>query len=340
MENRTFGKTGLTVSRLTLGGLFTSSLAGGVAATVAILKRAADLGITLIDTAPAYADSEAVLGQALKQVGHRFQITTKLGGRPQPFLPQNPAQLIQSVETSLRLLGCDQVEGLLIHEPDRPLQYPWWSSYEPLHGPVLEVIEQLKQSGKIVCSGLAGTTTSELAWLVDSGHFDVVLTAFNYNALYREAAKEVLPAASRHKMGVMVGSIYGQGFLGRRFDQQLTPRPIWLAESRRQQLLALYELSEQSGMSLPELSMRWVSQQDDVSTILIGCKTVQHLEDSFAFYQSGALPNDVKTRLDQIADMVLGRPFEEPMILPLGKTYYGPGMANLGAGIPVGKLED
>ena len=47
------------------------------------------------------------------------------------------------------------------------------------------------------------------------------------------------------------------------------------------------------------------------------------------------------SRLDEIAAMVPFRPFEEPMILPLSRprSYYGPGLANLGAGVQVGKLD-
>lgn len=338
MQTTSLGQTGLTVSRLAIGGLFTSSLAGGVEETVRILNRAGELGINLIDTAPAYADSEEILGQALKQVSQRFQITTKLGGRPQPFDPQDAGALAASFHESLKLLGREQVEGLMIHEPDRPLQYPWYDSYEPLTGPVLTLLERWKQEGKIVYSGLAGTTTSELAGLIRRGPFDVVLTAFNYNALFREAAEEVLPSAQEKNMGVIVGSIYGQGFLGRRFDQEVAAHPIWLSGRRRQQLLALYELLDQAGITLPELSMRMVLAEPRISTILIGCKTVQHVESSVKFFEAGPLPIDVQSRLDEIAAMVPGRPFEEPMILPLGKNYYGPGMANLGAGIPVGKL--
>jgi hypothetical protein len=50
------------------------------------------------------------------------------------------------------------------------------------------------------------------------------------------------------------------------------------------------------------------------------------------------LPGDIQSRLDEIAAMVPMRPFEEPMILPFGKSYFGPGIANMGAAVQVGKL--
>jgi hypothetical protein len=65
---------------------------------------------------------------------------------------------------------------------------------------------------------------------------------------------------------------------------------------------------------------------------------MEQLETSVAHSGAGPLPSDILERLDAIAALVPGRPFEEPMILPFGKDYVGPGMANLGAGIKVGKL--
>lgn len=337
MKLRKLGKTGLSISELSLGGLFTSSLAGGLRETERIVRHAIERGINAIDTAPAYADSEETLGQVLRHVSEPLVLITKLGGRPIPFDPRDPAGLRQSVETSLRLLGRDAIDCLMIHEPDRPLQYPWWSSYEPLQGAVLEVIDEMKRSGKIRFAGLAGTTTSELSELVRSGLFDLLLTAFNYNALFREASLELIPAADQLGMGIIAGSVYGQGFLGRRFDAEVERRPIWLSSQRRAQFQAFYQLLDQAGMTITEVCLRFAIANPALSTVLVGCKTMEQLETSLAHAARGPLPPDVARRLDEIAAMLPGRPFEEPMILPFGKDYFGPAMANVGAGIPVGK---
>src|SRR6056297_3417284 len=91
METRRLGRTDLDVSVLSIGGLYTSSLAGGESETRRIMGRAIELGINAIDTAPAYADSEATVGQAIRGMDAPLVITTKLGGRPQPFDPQDIA---------------------------------------------------------------------------------------------------------------------------------------------------------------------------------------------------------------------------------------------------------
>jgi aryl-alcohol dehydrogenase-like predicted oxidoreductase len=345
MEMRRFGRTELSVSCLSLGGLFTSSLAGGVAETTRILRRALELGINFLDTAPAYADSEQIIGQALTEVESgagagtaSIRLATKLGGRPQPFNPRDITGLRSSVEQSLRLLNREQIEILFIHEPDRPRQYPWWTNYDPLQGPVLEVIEQLKQQGKIRFAGLAGTTVTELTRLIQSGSFDVVLTAFNYNPLFREAAADLIPQAHWRDMGIVAGSTLGQGFLARRFDEELKRSPIWLSPLRKQQFLAYYQLLDQTGLSPVEMGIRFALSHPGISTIPIGCKTMSQLEESVQAAAKGPLPEDLLQQLDLIAAMVPCRPFEEPMILPFGKPYFGPGIANLAAATPVGKL--
>ncbi len=155
-----------------------------------------------------------------------------------------------------------------------------------------------------------------------------------------QAGQEVLPAARDRQLGVVLGSVLHQGALGRRFDAVVRAKPAWLAEARRQQLLAFYRFLDELGMSIGELGLRFAVSGPEASTVLIGPKTAAQVEEAVAAVGRGPLPADVLARLDQLAALVPYRPFEEPMILPLGnpRSYYGPGPANLGAGIPVGKL--
>lgn len=339
MQTRRLGRTDLNISVLSIGGLYTSSLAGGESETRRIMQRALELGVNAIDTAPAYADSEKTVGQAIQGIDQPLIITTKLGGRPQPFEPQNINALRESVDESLRLLGRDHIDILMVHEPDRPQQYPWWTSYDPLDGPVLQLMDELKTAGKIRFTGLAGTTVTEMTSLVKSNRFDVVLTAFNYNALFREARKTVMAAARQYDLGIVLGSSLGQGFLTRRCDDEVSANPVWLSEARQQQFVAYYRLLDESGLSAVELCLRFAISDPDVSTIPVGCKTVEHLQAGVAAVEQGPLPSDVLARLNEIAAMLPTRPYEEPMILPFGKNYFGPGIANMGAAVQVGKLE-
>src|SRR5918911_1197494 len=74
--------------------------------------------------------SELVLGRILADVDAPLVLSTKLGGRPRPFFPRSKEHLLRSAEESLRLLHREVIDILFIHEPDRPLQYDWWSDPE------------------------------------------------------------------------------------------------------------------------------------------------------------------------------------------------------------------
>ncbi len=327
MNTRTLGKTGLAVSELGLGGLFVSSHGGAeFEQSRRAIRRALELGINYIDTAPTYADSEEVLGNALEGVAAPFILSTKLGGRPQPFLPQDRACLMQSVQESLRLLKRDSIDILMVHEPDRPGQYDWWTDAESYYGPVIEVLDELKQNGVIRFTGIGGTTAYEMANIIRSGRFDVVLTAFNYSLLWREAEREVLPAAQAQNMGIIIGSPLQQGALARRYDEDVRHGARWLSPPRRAQFVALYELLDELQMPLPELGLRFVLSNPAVCTVLMGARSEEEVESNVRAAGKGPLSPDVLSRLDEIAAMVPFRPFDEPAGLPFTRNYRGAGM--------------
>lgn len=339
MRQRILGKTGIHVSELAFGSLFTSSLGPGFDESAAAVYKSLELGINYFDTAPAYANSEEVLGKIIRGIKTPIILSTKLGGRPCPFDARNINQLRESVKESLRLLHREVIDILFVHEPDRPQQYDWWSEPEHAYGPVIDVLDELKKAGVIRFTGLGGTTTAEMAHLIRSNRFDVVLTAFNYSALFREATHEVLPDAVSRNMGIVLGSVLQQGGLGRRYDDVVRAKPIWLSKPRQQQLLAFYRFLDETGMNIVELCLRFAIGHAN-ACVLIGPKTEKQVEDSVHAVNKGPLSRDVLQRLDEIAAMVPFRPFEEPMILPLNRPleYHGPGMANIGAGAKVGKL--
>lgn len=334
MNQRLLGRSGLSVSQVGLGGFFTSSHGPGLAETKAAVFAALDAGINYIDTAPRYANSEEVLGSILRDIKTPLVLSTKLGGRPTPFDPQDKAGLHASFRESLRLLGRDHIDVLFVHEPDRPMQFAWFTDPEAVCGPVIEVIDELKTAGLIRAGGLGGTTCAEMAHCIRSGRFDVVLTAFNYALLYREAAREVIPEAAAHNMGIVLASVLLQGGLGRVYPEILTEKPNWMAKARQAQFAELYAFVGECGIGLAELGLRFGIGCPEMSTMLIGAKTANHVREAVAATAKGPLPTDIADRLSQIAALVPYRPFEEPMVLPLGRPgrYFGPGQANGGIG--------
>lgn len=328
MNYRTLGKTGLRVSELGLGGLFVSKYGSTREEARRACHRALELGVNYVDTAPGYLDSEEVLGYALDGVAQPYILSTKLGGRPQPFDPRDQDALRRSVEESLRLLKRDWIDILMIHEPDRPGQYDWFTDHERFYGPVCEVLDRLKSDGIIRFTGLGGTTAYELPRIIATGMYDVVLTAFNFSLLWQEATLEVLPAAKRQGMGIVIGSPLQQGALARRYDDEVNNGAAWLSSPRRAQYKRLYAFVDEVGIPLAELALRFVISNPDISTTLMGARSVAEVEANVAAVEAGPLPADVLGEINTIAAMTLFRPFEEPFSLPFGKPERsGPGWA-------------
>ena len=325
MNTRILGRTGIAVSEMSIGGLFLSSIGGDFEMSRRALLRALDMGVNYVDTAPGYFNSEEVLGKILQEVKTRVIISTKLGGRPQPFDPKNKAQLVQSVETSLKLLHREVIDILMIHEPDRPAQYDWWDAGEGYIGPVREAMEDLKKRGVIRFTGLGGTTAYELGRIVDTGIFDVVLTAFNYSLLWREAECAVLPGARRMGMGIVVGAPFQQGGLARRWDDDVDREDGWMSPPRQAQFRRLYQLVDETGIPVGEMALRFLLSNPDVSCVLTGVRSAEEVAQNVAAAVKGPLAGDVLRRIDEIAAMVPFRPYAEPFILPFGRPYDGPG---------------
>ena len=315
MKKRTLGRTGLEVSELSFGGVFVMSKLTALDDARDAVHRAVELGVNYIDTAPTYGDSEVVFGQCLRDVTAPVIISTKLGGRPKPFDPRDKAMIRGSVEQSLENLGCEKIDILMVHEPDDKRIYDWWADEDHYTGPVTEVLAELKAEGIIKHTGLGGVTAYQLAHVIRSGHFDVVLTAFNYSLLWREAENEILPAAAENGMGVVIGSPLQQGALACRHDDKLND-PRALSKPRREQFRALYALCDDLDISLPELGLRFVLSNPAVSTTLMGPKNQQEVEQNVAAVEKGPLSADVLARLDEIYAMVPFHPCQEPQGSP------------------------
>ena len=322
MQTVRLGRTGLEVGRISLGGLFVSSYGAEFEEARQAVRRAAELGANYVDTAPMYLDSEEVLGRILPGLDTTLMVSTKLGARPQPFDARNADDLRASFEESCRLLGRDEVDMLMIHEADRPRQFDWWEDFDAADGPVMTVLDELREAGQVKYIGLGGTTAYEMARLIRTGKFDVVLTAFNYSLLWQEALHEVLPAAREHGLGVVIGSPLQQGALARRWEEVDGGAP-WLSKPRREQFQALYRFLDEIEMPLPELALRFVLSNPDVHTVLSGVRSAREVEQNVAAAAKGPLPDDILARIDEIAGMVPFRPHDEPFSLPFGRAYPG-----------------
>ena len=116
--------------------------------------------------------------------------------------------------------------------------------------------------------------------------------------------------------------------LARRYDQEVATGARWLSSPRREQYRRFYALLDDLRCPAAELALRFVLSNPDVSTVLMGARSVSEVELNVAAAEAGPLEEDVLARLDEIAAMVPFRPFEEPFVLPFGRPgRSGPGPA-------------
>ena len=162
-----------------------------------------------------------------------------------------------------------------------------------------------------------------------TGQYDVVLTAFNSSPLWREATISVIPEAIKQNMGVFLASPTQQGWLARRYDDEIENGAPFLSPARREQIKLLYGLCDECGIEIPVFCLRWALGVPGVSTVLTGPQTVAELEQNIQSIEEGPLPADVEKRLDEIAALVPFRPYEEPFGHKFNQDdYWGPGPAN------------
>lgn len=215
MEMRPLGSTGIMVSLLGLGTVKIGRNEGvkypkgfdlpDDASVIGLLEQARALGITLIDTAPAYGRSEERLGQLLPRIGSGradWVIATKAGewfedGRSR-FDFSAPA-IIASVETSLRRLRTDYLDVVLLHSDgvdeagDRFL-------------PAAEALDGLKRRGLIRASGFSGKTPDGARRMLDCA--DVMM--LTYNPGYTGDLPVIAEAAAAGK-GVLIKKALASG---------------------------------------------------------------------------------------------------------------------------------
>jgi len=195
METRTLGNTDLRVSRLGLGlveiGFELVLKREGQASRV--LNEALDAGITFLDTASCYGDSEVLIGRAVAHRRDEFVLATKVGHSTDGYSSASwTAKMItDSIERSLRCLKTDHLDLVQLHS----------CSLEVLErGDVIRALLDAKQAGKTRYVGYSGDNEAA-RWAVGSGHFDTLQTS--YNLVDQRARTELFPKARAHGLGII-----------------------------------------------------------------------------------------------------------------------------------------
>jgi len=217
-QRKNIAETGLAVSPLGLGTVKLGRTAGvkypdsfkipDDMQTLKLLSQASELGINLIDTAPAYGNSEQRLGQLLPKLNREWVIATKVGELFNADLAQShynfTAEFIkQSVEQSLKNLRRDVLDIVLIHSDgndQRIIQ----------HLGVLEILNDLKQQGLIRATGMSTKTVN--GGLLALQQSDIAMVMHNLGYQDEQA---VLDQAATSNKAVFIKKALNSGHLAR-----------------------------------------------------------------------------------------------------------------------------
>jgi len=304
MEYVNLGKTGLKVSRISLGCMTYGApvevpTPGSHAWTLneeqsqPFLKQALELGINFFDTANVYSrgKSEEVLGRFLKANVRReaVVIATKVHGAMREEPNGNGLSrkaILHELDESLRRLQTDYVDLYQIHRWD----------YETPIEETLEALHDVVKAGKvryIGASSMFAWQFTKALYLADlHGWTRFVSMQNHYNLLYREEEREMMGVCAEEGIGVIPWSPLARGRLARPWKSESTKRFETdkfgsgmygkTEESDEAVVNALEKIAAERGVPMAQVATSWLLAKPGVTAPIVGASKVHHLEDAVA----------------------------------------------------------
>ncbi|QTE28392.1 aldo/keto reductase family protein [Pengzhenrongella sicca] len=314
VNHRYLGSSGLKVSEITYGNWLTHGSQVENDTATACVRAALDAGITTFDTADAYANTaaETVLGAAL--AGERrasLEILTKVYWPTGPKGPNDSGlsrkHIMESIDGSLTRLRTDYVDLYQAHRYD---------TETPLTE-TMQAFADVVRQGKALYIGVSEWTAEQLR----AGHalstelgFQLVSNQPQYSMLWRVIEPEVVPAARELGMSQIVWSPVAQGVLtGKYAPGQPVPAGTratdakggastikrFLTDDVLTRVQGLRPIADELGLTLAQLAVAWVLQNDNVAAALIGASRPEQVAENVK--ASGVtIPRELLDRIDAV----------------------------------------
>ncbi|MDH6169925.1 aryl-alcohol dehydrogenase-like predicted oxidoreductase [Variovorax boronicumulans] len=303
MQYRKFGRTGLLVSELCLGTM-TFGGASGIWSHIGDLQqneaeglvgRAIDAGINFIDTADVYSEglSEIITGQALKNLKvprDSVVVATKVLGETGSKGPNSSGasrfHIMDGVKASLKRLQLDHIDLYQIHgfDPLTPIE-------ETVHA-----LDNLVQQGHVRYVGVSNWAAWQIAKALGIAERDRLARFESLQAYYtiagRDLERELVPMLRSENVGLMVWSPLAGGLLSGKFDRHTEAEkgtrratfdfPPVNRDRAYDCIEAMREVAEARKVSVAQIALAWLLHQPVVTSVIIGAKRVDQLDDNIA----------------------------------------------------------
>jgi aryl-alcohol dehydrogenase-like predicted oxidoreductase len=314
MRFRYLGDSGFRISEITYGNWLTHGSQVENDTATACVRAALDAGISTFDTADVYANTQAetVLGAALK--GERresLEIFTKVFG------PTGPKQhndvglsrkhILESINGSLQRLQTDYVDLYQAHRFDH---------FTPLHE-TMQAFADVVRSGKALYIGVSEWTVEQLraaAPLAKELNIQLISNQPQYSALWRVIEAKIVPTSKELGISQIVWSPIAQGVLtGKYKPGQPLPEGSratddkggagaigrFMRDDVLERVQLLTPVADELSLSLAQLAVAWVLQNDNVATAIIGASRPEQVHENVAA-AGVTIPGELMERIDSI----------------------------------------
>ena len=320
-KTRILGKTGLNVSELGLGSGF---MAGqGQDGVNRCVDYAIDHDVNYFDTAANYGDGrdETMLGAALKGKRDKVILATKVGftNRERYRLEghRSADQLMEQFENSLKRLQTDYVDIIQIHEAD---YMKWWTDdipenedaggwgalieddtdYDFSNAPAVKFLVDAKRSGKARFIGLTAKNARVLARILKVIEVDSVMTAHQFNPVFRNAVEFLFPIAQDLQVGVVIGAPLMKGWLAVPQNAWRESPPDWMDEIFKASYFRFLDIHADADIPMAELCIRWMLSEQKQQSIVVGFSNLQEVEFNMSAALRGVLPDDLNAAIEEV----------------------------------------
>ncbi|HLT51350.1 MAG TPA: aldo/keto reductase [Arenibacter sp.] len=291
-----------------------------------VVHGAVDMGVNYFDTAEAYNEgrSEESLGKAIKTLKRDDII---IGTKVNPFNCY-PELLVKHCEASLQRLKTDYIDLYMIHWPIHSRSIKYFSKNQDVidNPPTLigaiEALRKLKKDGKIKYFGLSNYAKDRLLEVPEMDEISV--NQLPYNLLCRAAEFDTIPFCINEGVPIISYMALLQGILTGKYGS-LNEIPLWRRRTRHfsskgtiesrhgedgfedatlSSLTAIQRISDETGISMADLAIKWVISNPAISCCLAGARTLEQLQKNVNAAQD-PLDEVIKISLDDVTESLM-----------------------------------